>query len=82
VGQGFIDSVGTTTALALRSDGATAWIAHRDCLVTPAPDEVYAYTGAGKRLLESAAGINPTSLRLVGDRVRWLRNRTPASAPL
>jgi hypothetical protein len=82
--------VGAVVAIVVKTDGAVAWIveAHRE-LSSPINDfngiveyAVEAADEAGKRLLASGPGIDPTSLALAGSTLYWTQGGKPASAVL
>jgi hypothetical protein len=72
-------SVGLTTALVVKSDGAVAWIVETGI---PTIYQVYAIDKTGRRLLASSTGIVPYSLALAGNTVYWTQGGQPFSAPL
>lgn len=76
-------AVDEPTALGFRSDGALAWIWRvAESGHTPVY-EVYARArlGGGKRL-DRGTGIEPRSLRITRNSVRWTRDGTVQQAPL
>ena len=71
---------GVTTAIALKRDGAVAWIVKLDR--APGEYQVWAADKAGNRPLASGPGIAPSSLALVGSTLHWTESGRPMSAPL
>jgi hypothetical protein len=73
----FVDS------LVVRADGATAWIATGQSIISPARDiEVRTGHGSHRQLLDSAPGVNTKSLRLHGSRLTWRNGGAERSAIL
>jgi hypothetical protein len=77
-----LDGEGGTTDIALRADGAIAWIAFRDCAPDPSPFEVHARGPGGDRLLDAGFAIAPTSLGLGRTSVVWQNAGDVRVAPL
>jgi hypothetical protein len=72
-------SIGSATAIAVKSDGAVAWIVETG---VPATYQVYAIDKTGSRLLASSAEIVPYSLALAGNTVYWTQGGQSTSAAL
>jgi hypothetical protein len=72
-------SVGPTTALVVKSDGAVAWIVETGF---PTIYQVYAIDKTGSRLLASGADIVPYSLALAANTLYWTQGGEPATASL
>jgi len=81
VGPESYQSVGS---LALKGDGAVAWIAEGRSIIGhgPQPIEVHRHDSRGERLLDSGAAIDPKSLRLTGSTLTWTRAGQTESATL
>jgi hypothetical protein len=77
---------GEAVSLVLKSDGAIAWIARNyleGCPSSPpATVEVRVHDRHGLRILESAPGIVPSSLRLSGSTVSWMNGASTHTATL
>jgi hypothetical protein len=82
---------GSATAIVVKSDGAVAWIAENDELLSKEGTyyEVHEIDRAGSRVLASGVSINPFSLALAGSSYRgatpevfWTQGGRPFSAPL
>jgi hypothetical protein len=67
-------------ALVLRANGAVAWIGED---LTATSYEVRAVeAGGADRLLDSGTAVDPTSLRLAGDRLSWVSGGAARTATL
>ena len=71
---------GMTTAIALKSDGAVAWILESG--VEPSEYQVHADDKKGNRVLATGANISPHSLALAGSTLYWTQGGKPFSATL
>ena len=84
--SGLVEGFGSVTSLALKSDGAVAWIgvahsivAHRQVI------EVHAAaspSGSANRVLDSGPAIAPQSLRLHGSTLTWRHGHATRHATL
>ncbi len=72
-------SIGSVTAIVVRSDGAVAWIIETGF---PAIYQVYAIDKSGRRVLASSADIIPYSLALAENMLYWTQGSRPFSASL
>lgn len=61
-------------ALAVSSTGIVAWI---ELDSTQMPGMLFAYSRAGKQMLDSGGRIDPASLKLSGNTIRWSKNGQP-----
>jgi hypothetical protein len=77
---------GEAVSLVLKSDGAVAWTARNyleGCpMAPPATVEVRVHDSHGLRVLESAAGIVPTSLHISGSTLSWLNGASTRTATI
>lgn len=73
--------IGPTTALALRRDGAVAWIV-RDETAADTQHEVWVGQGRARTRLARAPDIAPQSLRLSKQRVCWTQGGAPRFSSL
>lgn len=85
---GDCEGVGPVRAIALKSDGAVAWIAW-DLLRTVATGslhpqyfDLYAADKTGERLVASGTEIDPSSLALAGSALYWTQGGKPMSTVL
>jgi hypothetical protein len=70
VGAESFRSVGS---IALRPDGAVAWIgSERSIIAHRGATEVHAAGAGGDHVLDSGSGIDPASLRLHGTTLTWV----------
>jgi hypothetical protein len=81
-GRPAFDGDGIATDIALRADGAVAWIAVRECSPAPDPLEVHARGPLGDRLLAVGFAIGAASLDLDRGIVTWLDAGAPRRAQL
>jgi hypothetical protein len=71
--------VGPATAIALKNDGAIAWIVETGY---PTEYQVRTLEGSEGRLLASGTNIDPSSLALAGSTLYWMQGGKPTSASL
>jgi hypothetical protein len=64
-----VRGAGPTTAIAVKKDGAVAWIV--EASHEPNRYEVHAVDKSGSRLLASGADVDPSSLALAGSTLYW-----------
>ena len=68
-------------SIALRSDGAVAWIAQASSIIRDSQaTEVHRADRRGKATLDSGTAIDPTSLRLHGSTLTWRHGSATRSA--
>jgi hypothetical protein len=79
-----LKGAGPTTVIALKSDGAVAWInEHLPRTSETEPEyEVHAYDKTGNRVLAAGTNIAPNSLALAGSTLYWTQEGKPFSATL
>lgn len=74
------DSVGS---LVINAGAAVAWIGHASSIATHrSVTQVFAFSGAGVRRLDSGPGILTGSLRLAGSKLSWRHGASTRSAKL
>ena len=78
------ESYQSVDSVAMKSDGAVAWIATASSIVghARATVEVHAADKRGRRLLDSGASINAQSLALRGSTITWKHGGVTRSATL
>jgi hypothetical protein len=70
-------------SIALRSDGAVAWIAQASSIIRHSQaTEVHRADRRGPTTLDSGAAIDPTSLRLQGSKLTWRHGAATRTATL
>jgi hypothetical protein len=76
--------VGPTVGIAVKSDGAVAWIAEDTGEAPPSLTayDVHALDKTGSRLLASGVDVDPSSLALGGSTLYWMQGGKPLSAVL
>ena len=84
--SGLVEGFESVTSLALKSDGAVAWIgavhsivAHRQVIEVHAAASA---SGSANRVLDSGLGIAPQSLRLHGSTLTWRHGHAARHATL
>jgi hypothetical protein len=77
------ESYESVESLVLAADGSDAWISVTSSIVgNGATTEVHKHDSGGAVLLDSGAGIDPHSLRLVGSKLTWRHDGKRRSAQL
>jgi hypothetical protein len=75
-----VAGIGPITSLAVKSDGAVAWIVQTD--EENGSYQVHAVDRSGARLLATGTDVAPASLALAGSTLYWTQRGRPFSASL
>jgi hypothetical protein len=70
--RGVVEGYGSAKSLVVKTDGSDAWIGVDNSIIGHGRViEVHRHDGRGTALLDSAASIEPASLKLHGSRLTW-----------